>query len=110
VSQGVLEEDMTTAVQAERRVFMHGAERDFTAKEIGELIGQASEAYSKKDWDEFDRLAKTIPFEPIVAKAIKNVYGKAELLSGDYDLTEANLVFGEGWLDESERYGQSGTR
>jgi hypothetical protein len=93
---------MTTAVQTERKVFMHGADRDFTAKEISELIRQASEAYGRKDREEFYRLAKTIPFNPVVAKAIKAVYGKEKLLSGDCDLTEANLVFGEGWLDEPE--------
>jgi hypothetical protein len=94
---------MTTAVQSERKVFMHGAERDFTAEEFSDLARRASEAYGRKDWDEFDQLAKTIPFHPLVAKAIKNVYGKEELLSGDYDLTEANLVLGEGWLDESKK-------
>ncbi len=91
---------MPTAVQAEEKVFMHGERRNYTVEEFDELVEDLTTAYANENWDEFSRIGRTVPFHPVVAKAIKEVYGKEALLARGYDLTEANLKFGEGWLDE----------
>ncbi len=94
---------MTTAIQieTERNIFARSANRDYTAEEYDSLVQELLTAYDAANWDEFSRIGRSMPFEPVVAKAIKKVYGKEALLARGYDLTEANREFGEGWLDES---------
>ncbi|MDR1519513.1 MAG: hypothetical protein LBU23_05135 [Planctomycetota bacterium] len=83
-----------------REVYLHGKDRTFTRDEIDELDRLKDAAKERGDEEEYLRLAKIIPLDPDVAMADKEVYGKEHLLSMGFDLTEADLKWGEGWLDE----------
>jgi hypothetical protein len=86
----------------ESEVFLHGKDRNFTRKEIDDLHEKMAEAEKRGDDAEFMRLAKIIPLDPNVAMANLEVYGKEHLLSMGFDLTEADLKWGEGWMDKSD--------
>ena len=81
-------------------VFLHGKGRNFNETEVIELYRLIDEAEERGDEAEYWRLTLMIPIDPDVAMADKQVYGKEHLLSMGFDLTEANLKWGEGWLDE----------
>lgn len=88
-----------TAV-ATREVYRRGRDRDFTQKEVYALACELSDAMDKGDEEEVQRLSSLFPVEPEIAKIFKEVYGKEFILEVGFDLTEANLRYGEGWLDE----------
>ncbi len=90
---------MTTA-EKERVVYARGRDRDFTEEEYEQLSDKIDAAEERGDFEEFDRLMKILPIEPRVLKAFAVGYGKDFIIESGYDLTEANLEFGEGWLDE----------
>lgn len=87
-----------SAIQ-ERVIFRHGKDRDFTEEEYFALDGEMWAAKKRGDMDTYWHLAEILPANPDVAKAFKEVYGKEYVLSLGLDLTEANLRFGEDWLD-----------
>ncbi len=84
---------------ASQTIYMHGRERNFTEEEYFALGGEMWEAKERGDMETYERLSDLLPVNPDVAKAFKDVYGKEYLLAMGLDLTEANLRFGEGWLD-----------
>ncbi len=83
-----------------REIYRRGRDRDFTLKEVVALCDEISEAMRNGDEETADRLFFMFPMDPGIAKIFKEVYGKKFLLEAGGDLTEANLVYGEGWLDE----------
>lgn len=91
---------MTTA--AKREIYIHGRTRDYTMEEYTQICDKALDAEEKGDVEEYGRLAREIPLDPVVAKAAKIAFGKQHLIETNADLTEANLVYGEGWLDAPE--------
>ena len=91
---------MTAVAEKERVVFRRGRDRDFTKEEYDELNAQLHAAEEREDWEEFDRLIKIVPLPPRILKAFAVGYGRDFIIETGYDLTEANLEFGEGWLDE----------
>lgn len=46
------------------------------------------------------RIRLSIPLDPGLAKAYVSAFGKEWLLKKGYDLSEADEVLGEGWLDK----------
>jgi hypothetical protein len=83
-----------------KAIFRHGRDHDFTEEEFFALQDKAMDAYDRGDIKEFLRITDILPANPNVAKAFKEVYGKEVILSSGRDLTEANLKWGEGWLNE----------
>lgn len=83
----------------EQAVYMHGKERNFTKEEYYALSDEIWAAEKRGDAETCERLFDTLPTNPDVAKAFKEVFGKEYVLSLGLDLTEANLRFGEDWLD-----------
>lgn len=63
-------------------------------------IDEMLAAFKRGDTMEGIRIGQIMPFNPIMAMAIKNVYGKEYLLDMGLNLTRANEKWGEGWLDE----------
>jgi len=93
--------DMATETVNGRRIVAHGKDRDFTFDEVWELYERVCDAEERGDDEEVDRLLAQTPISPQTAAGVKRVFGDygVELLKG-FDLTEANLAFGEGWIDE----------
>ncbi len=83
-------------------IYRHGKDRNFTKEEYLSLSEELFEAIQKGDNETGKRLNAILPVNPEVAKIFKDVYGKEYLLALGVDLTEANLRYGEGWLDESQ--------
>lgn len=81
-------------------VYMHGKERNFTEEEYVALSNEMWAAERRGDLETYERIDNILPADPDIVKIFKKVYGKEYLLSLELDLTEANLRFGEGWLDE----------
>lgn len=91
---------MTTTVLLDNDILLHGKSKNFTKAEVMRIQQEASSAFQRGDMDEYVRISKTLPIDAKVAKAFKQTYGKDFILNSGYDLTEANLEWGEGWLDE----------
>lgn len=91
------------SVSTAKEIYMHSKDRGFTEEEYDALSDEMMEAREKGDMEEYERLGKMLPTNPDVAMIFKEVYGKEHLLALGLDLTEANLRFGEGWLDEPNK-------
>ena len=62
-------------------------------------IVEASLAATKRgDHEEAHRQIIKLPMPPHLAMAYKNTFGVEELLLSDYDLSEAEKVYGKNWL------------
>jgi hypothetical protein len=90
-----------TAV-ATKEIFRHGRDRNFTKDEYFALSDELFEAIENEDRETCERLSAILPANPEVIRIFKNVYGKDYILALGFDLTEANLLYGEGWLDEPQ--------
>lgn len=88
------------SVVTSKAIYRHGKEQDFTEDEYFALSDEMWAAKNSGDMETYERLSAKLPANPDVAKAFKNVLGKEILLSLGLDLTEANMRYGEGWLDE----------
>ena len=84
-------------------IFIHGKERDFTEDEYFALSDEMWAADERGDIETYNRIDSILPANPAVAKIFKDVYGKEYLVSLGLDLTEANMCYGEGWLEADER-------
>ena len=89
-----------SATNEKDRVVLHTAHGEMTAEEFDALGDRILEAQDRGDTEEAMRLAKLVPLDPDLGMTLKLFFGKDEVLEGGWDLTEANLKFGEGWLDE----------
>lgn len=92
------------SVSAAQKIYMHGKDRDFTEEEYDALSDEMWAAREKGDMETYRRLGCMLPAHPDAAKIFKEVYGKEYVLALGLDLTEANLRFGEGWLDEPNEW------
>ncbi len=85
---------------AQADVYMHSRNGGMSKEEYYDLNDQLRAAEARGDEKEYDRIARLIPITADVAMAVKEVYGKDFIVSAGFDVTEADLKFGEGWLDE----------
>jgi hypothetical protein len=51
------------------------------------------------DYEGYDRLMKTIPMPPYLAKVYKEKVGVKELIESGWNLSEAEAEFGPNWLN-----------
>ncbi|MDR1921925.1 MAG: hypothetical protein LBS31_09345 [Candidatus Adiutrix sp.] len=70
-----------------------------TLEEEAEIIRASLEASDAGDHDEEMRLLKMLPMAPHLVMAAKEIYGAEYVRNSDWDLSEANEEFGDGWLD-----------
>lgn len=87
---------MTTAMEAERETDL---QRHYTAEERDAMFEAFLDACGANDRAEIDRLLSRMPVNPRWAKIIAKVMGREYLLE-HFNITYANEVYGEGWLDE----------
>jgi hypothetical protein len=88
-----------TVAEAEP-VYRYSKDRKFTREEYWALADELSEAIRNKDKETVKRLNSIMPARAEIVKIFKDVYGKEYVLALGIDLTEANMRYGEGWLDE----------
>ncbi len=83
-------------------VYLQTRNGPMTKGEYDRIRDAADAADKRGDIDEWDRLIGLIPMEPRVAMAWKQSYGKEWFADNEYDLTEAEIYWGKGWLDETD--------
>ncbi len=81
-------------------IYIHTRDGGMTKEQYDDLHARLDAAEERGDTKEYDRLLHFVPLSADVAKAFGNVYGRGFLLSAGFDLTEADIKFGKGWLDE----------
>jgi hypothetical protein len=74
-------------------------QRKYTAEERDAMFEAYAEACGAGDRVEVDRLLAEMPIYPRWAKIIAKVMGK-KYLRENFNITHANEVYGEGWLNE----------
>ena len=62
------------------------------------ISNKACALWNAGDKDGCERLTKTIPLPPYLAKVIKEKVSLDALLSGGWNLTEVEVEFGPDWL------------
>ena len=63
------------------------------------LAMQSVELEKAGKTNEAKELMRQIPLAPYLAKAIKETFGTEALVSGGYNLSEAETEYGQNWLD-----------
>jgi hypothetical protein len=61
-------------------------------------LNRASLLKKSGDFEGYDRLVKTVPLPPYMAKVIKEKVSLDVLLDGGWNLSEAEAEFGHSWL------------
>ncbi len=70
---------------------------------LDEKLRRSNKAFELKeagDNEGYSRLIRSIPMPPYLAKVMKEKLGKDFILSGGWNLSEAEAEFGTGWLDK----------
>jgi hypothetical protein len=88
-----------TAVQ-ERKPYAYGRDHEFTKEEYDALMKEYFSAVDRDDQETAMKLLRRIPQDADVMMAFGSTYGRNFVLEGGFDVTQANMKFGEGWLDE----------
>ena len=64
------------------------------------ISNKAIELKKAGDREGYNRLTKTIPLPPYMAKVIKEKVGLDVLLNGGWNLSEVDAEFGHSWLNK----------
>ena len=83
---------MTSAMEVDLK-------RKYTAEERDSMLEAIADACGAGDCAEADRLVRYLPMHPRWAKIVADVFGKEYLLE-KFNITHANEVYGEGWLND----------
>ena len=70
---------------------------------LAEKLATGNKAIALKksgDRDGYDRLMRTIPMPPFLAKIMKEKVGVDYLINGGWNLSEAEAEFGSDWLSK----------
>lgn len=86
----------------EQKTYAYGRDHEFTKEEFDTLMIEVRDAFDRDDDEAIDRLFPQLPMDADVAMAFASVYGKSFIIENGFDLTQANMKFGEGWIDELE--------
>ncbi len=82
---------MTTATKVD-------LQRVYTEEERDAMFEEYADACGRGDREVADRILEEYPLHPRWAKIILDVMGREYLLE-NFNITHANEVFGEGWMD-----------
>jgi len=61
---------------------------------------KAAELWDAGDKEGYDRLMRTVPMPPYLAKVAKEKMGVDFLINGGWNLSEAEAEFGQNWLSK----------
>lgn len=73
-------------------------QKSYTVEEKDAMLEAYADALERGDDEAADHILDEMPIDAYWAKSIRNVMG-ADYLKEHFNITEANRVFGEGWLD-----------
>lgn len=76
-------------------------QKSYTAEERDAMLDAYADACGADDYEEADKILEQMPVHPRWAKIIADVVGK-DFLVENFNITYANEVFGEGWLNEKQ--------
>ena len=63
------------------------------------ISNRALDLWEAGDTEGYDRLMKTAPMPPYIAKVMKEKMGVNFLINGGFNLSEAEAEFGQNWLN-----------
>ena len=64
------------------------------------ISNKALDLLDAGDREGYDRLMRTVPMPPYLAKVAKEKIGKDFLINGGWNLSEAEAKFGQDWLNK----------
>ena len=70
----------------------------WTIQEKLKVSARAIKERNNGNMAEYERIMKSIPVDPYLAKNAKECFGPDFLIKGGYNLSEADIKFGSGWL------------
>ena len=73
-------------------------QQTMTLKEKSAISNKACALWDAGDKEGYERLTKTIPLPPYLAKVIKEKVGVDYLLNSGWNLSEVEAEFGSVWL------------
>ncbi len=73
-------------------------DKKYTEEECDAMFDAAMDASLAGNREEATRILRIMPLPPHWAKIIAKIYGK-DYLRGHFNITQANDIYGEGWLD-----------
>ena len=73
-------------------------QKKMTEREKADITMKAFALEDEGKKEEADRLLKTIPIPAYLVKILKEQFGIDYLISGGYNLSEAEAEFGQEWL------------
>jgi hypothetical protein len=63
------------------------------------ISNKALALWEAGDNEGYDRLMRTVPMPPYLAKIYKEKVGVERLINGGWNLSEAEVEFGPGWIN-----------
>ena len=70
-----------------------------THEEVNTLLAQAIRASEQGNYDKQKSLLQKLPLPAHLAKIAKDMWGKDFLKCSQWDLSEAEVLYGKNWLD-----------
>jgi hypothetical protein len=89
-------------MESDDDVLLRGRNRDFTVGETVRLLDLIDEAARLHDWEVVKTIGRVLPVDPEIALYILRIHGRQKLLEMGFDLTEADIMHGEGWMERKE--------
>lgn len=69
-----------------------------TLEEKMDLLDAAHAAEGQGDFEAAEKFRKQIPLDPVFAKGLLDSMGAKALLTGEFNLSEAEAAYGKNWL------------
>ncbi len=83
----------------ERKPYAYGRNGPITKEEYDAVMAEVNAALEQDDEEALDRILPRLPMDADVMMAFASVCGREFMLECGFDMTEANMKYGEGWLD-----------
>lgn len=78
-------------------------EWSMTKEESNAILDAATDCMERGDIEGYDRIIRKLPLVPNIALMKLDDMGKEKLLASGYNLKDADIVYGEGWMDRMRK-------
>lgn len=68
-------------------------------EEAAKIFAEANKCMDQDDEDGYYKWISKIPLPPNMALRLRDELGKEKLLASDYNLADAEIVYGKDWID-----------